>query len=121
MMNSDRFEKGLTDPGVAVDQIDYVMCTHLHVDHVGSNTRLENSRWVPTFPKAKYIFADRKLAYWTRKKQDRGRCAPVRLPYVSYPAGRRQPVANLYGKNDPSSAPGSQTPCSLSLPPGARW
>ena len=55
MMNSDRFEKGLTDPGVAVDQIDYVMCTHLH---------LENSRWVPTFPKAKYIFADRKLAYW---------------------------------------------------------
>ena len=36
-----------------VNDIDYVMCTHLHVDHVGWNTRLENGRWVPTFPKAK--------------------------------------------------------------------
>ena len=65
MMNSDRFEKSLAGTGVSVDQIDYVMCTHLHVDHVGWNTRLENGRWVPTFPKAKYVFADRELAYWT--------------------------------------------------------
>ena len=39
MMTSDRFEKGLTTAGVTVDDIDYVMCTHLHVDHVGWNTR----------------------------------------------------------------------------------
>src|SRR6185437_13998355 len=65
MMNSDRFEKSLAATGVGVDQIDFVMCTHLHVDHVGWNTRLENGRWVPTFPKAKYVFADRELAYWT--------------------------------------------------------
>jgi glyoxylase-like metal-dependent hydrolase (beta-lactamase superfamily II) len=40
-----------------VGDIDYVMCTHLHVDHVGWNTKLENGRWVPTFPKARYVFA----------------------------------------------------------------
>ncbi|MBM3502349.1 MAG: MBL fold metallo-hydrolase [Alphaproteobacteria bacterium] len=33
--------------------IDYVMCTHLHGDHVGWNTRLDGGRWVPTFPKAR--------------------------------------------------------------------
>jgi glyoxylase-like metal-dependent hydrolase (beta-lactamase superfamily II) len=31
------------------------MCTHLHADHVGWNTRLESGRWVPTFPKARYL------------------------------------------------------------------
>jgi glyoxylase-like metal-dependent hydrolase (beta-lactamase superfamily II) len=36
--------------GIAVEDIDYVMCTHLHPDHVGWNTRLDNGRWVPTFP-----------------------------------------------------------------------
>ncbi len=37
--------------------VDYVMCTHLHSDHVGWNTQLRDGRWVPTFPNAKYIFA----------------------------------------------------------------
>ena len=44
MMNSDRFEKNLGAIGLTVDDIDYVMCTHLHVDHVGWNTRLDNGR-----------------------------------------------------------------------------
>ena len=42
--------------GIAPDDIDYVMCTHLHVDHIGWNTRLEDGRWVPTFPNARYLF-----------------------------------------------------------------
>ncbi len=70
MMTGDRFEKGLAAAGVSVNDIDYVMCTHLHVDHVGWNTRLENGRWVPTFPKAKYVMADRELAYWTQKEKE---------------------------------------------------
>src|ERR671930_2090275 len=57
MMNSDRFEKGLAAVGLTVNDIDHVMCTHLHVDHVGWNTRLENGRWVPTFKNAKYVFS----------------------------------------------------------------
>lgn len=43
--------------GVAPEDIDTVMCTHLHVDHCGWNTRQVDGRWVPTFPNAKYLFA----------------------------------------------------------------
>jgi glyoxylase-like metal-dependent hydrolase (beta-lactamase superfamily II) len=64
MMNSDRFERGLAGTGVGAGEIDFVMCTHLHVDHVGWNTRLENGRWVPTFPKARYLFSKTELDYW---------------------------------------------------------
>jgi len=79
MMNSDRFEKNLAAIGLTVSDIDYVMCTHLHVDHVGWNTRLENGRWVPTFPKAKYVMADRELAHWTQKEKD----DPASVPWIT--------------------------------------
>jgi glyoxylase-like metal-dependent hydrolase (beta-lactamase superfamily II) len=58
------FMKGLAAAGLGVDDIDFVMCTHLHVDHVGWNTKLENGRWVPTFPKARYLFSKKELDYW---------------------------------------------------------
>ena len=75
MLNSDRYEKNLAACGLGVGDIDVVMCTHLHPDHVGWNTRLENGRWVPTFPKARYIFADRELDYWSmRQKEDPEAC-----------------------------------------------
>jgi glyoxylase-like metal-dependent hydrolase (beta-lactamase superfamily II) len=79
MMKSDRFEQGLAAAALTVNDIDYVMCTHLHVDHVGWNTRLENGRWVPTFPKAKYVMADRELAYWTQKEKD----DPSGVPWIT--------------------------------------
>jgi len=41
------------------------MCTHLHADHVGWNTRLVNGRWVPTFPKARYVFSRQEFDYWS--------------------------------------------------------
>lgn len=43
--------------GVEPEEVDIVLCTHLHVDHVGWNTRLENGRWVPTFPNARYLMS----------------------------------------------------------------
>jgi glyoxylase-like metal-dependent hydrolase (beta-lactamase superfamily II) len=43
--------------GLKPDDIDIVLCTHLHFDHVGWNTRLENGRWVPTFPNARYLMS----------------------------------------------------------------
>ena len=58
------FMSGLKRAGIGPDDIDYVMCTHLHVDHVGWNTKLENGRWVPTFPKARYLFAKTELDFW---------------------------------------------------------
>ncbi|MEM9104180.1 MAG: MBL fold metallo-hydrolase [Pseudomonadota bacterium] len=50
-----RFLAALTAAGIGTDDIDYVMCTHLHPDHVGWNTKLEDGRWVPTFPNARYL------------------------------------------------------------------
>jgi metallo-beta-lactamase superfamily protein len=50
MKTDETYMRALTSAGFSVDDIDFVMCTHLHVDHVGWNTRLEGGRWVPTFP-----------------------------------------------------------------------
>jgi glyoxylase-like metal-dependent hydrolase (beta-lactamase superfamily II) len=38
------------------NQVTHVICTHMHVDHVGWNTVFEDDKWVPTFPKARYYF-----------------------------------------------------------------
>lgn len=78
-LTSDRYEKNLAAAGVGVGDIDYVMCTHLHTDHVGWNTRLDNGRWVPTFPKAKYLFADRELEFWTEKEKGN----PSGFPWIT--------------------------------------
>lgn len=59
-----RFLAGLMAAGVTPDDVDVVMCTHLHVDHVGWNTRLENGRWVPTFANATYLFPDADVAHY---------------------------------------------------------
>jgi len=54
----DHYPRALAAAGLGFADIDYVMCTHLHVDHVGWNTRLEDGRWVPSFPNARYIFGE---------------------------------------------------------------
>jgi glyoxylase-like metal-dependent hydrolase (beta-lactamase superfamily II) len=58
------FLEDFKSAGFDPDSITMVLCTHLHFDHVGWNTRLENGRWVPTFPKARYIFGRKEWAYW---------------------------------------------------------
>ena len=70
----------LAKAGVKVEDVDYVMCTHLHWDHVGWNTRLENGRWVPTFPNARYIKASREFAHWEGVHR-RGEDTPHRLAF----------------------------------------
>ena len=67
MKTDDTYMRGLKAAGFSVGDIDFVMCTHLHVDHVGWNTRLENGRWVPTFPNARYVFAKGEFDYWTEQ------------------------------------------------------
>ena len=59
MQKLNTFLPRLAAAGVNPEDVDYVMCTHLHGDHVGWNTQLRDGRWVPTFPNAKYIFAQR--------------------------------------------------------------
>ncbi len=54
----------LTAAGYPPDSIDTVLCTHLHVDHVGWNTRLVDGQWVATFPNARYLFARSEWEHW---------------------------------------------------------
>jgi glyoxylase-like metal-dependent hydrolase (beta-lactamase superfamily II) len=65
MKTDDAYLSGLKAAGFSVGDIDIVMCTHLHPDHVGWNTRLENGRWVPTFPNARYVFGKAEFEHWT--------------------------------------------------------
>lgn len=58
--------------GIAPGDVDLVMCTHLHVDHVGWNTREENGRWVPTFPNARYLMSRADLDYYAWKVRQPG-------------------------------------------------
>jgi glyoxylase-like metal-dependent hydrolase (beta-lactamase superfamily II) len=60
----DTYMRELAAIGLTVNDIDVVMCTHLHLDHVGWNTRLENGRWVPTFPRARYLFSKIEYDHW---------------------------------------------------------
>src|SRR5262245_51138869 len=58
----------LTDAGYLPESIDTVICTHLHTDHVGWNTRLVEERWVPTFPQARYLVARPEWEHWSQSK-----------------------------------------------------
>jgi glyoxylase-like metal-dependent hydrolase (beta-lactamase superfamily II) len=61
---STPFLQHLAEAGWSRDSVDVVICTHLHVDHVGWNTMLADGKWVPTFPKARYLFGKTELAHW---------------------------------------------------------
>jgi glyoxylase-like metal-dependent hydrolase (beta-lactamase superfamily II) len=50
--------------GVRPEDVDYVFCTHMHHDHCGWNVQLRGGRWVPTFPKARYLFLRREYERW---------------------------------------------------------
>jgi glyoxylase-like metal-dependent hydrolase (beta-lactamase superfamily II) len=65
-MPGDKYIRDLQAAGFAPDAVDFVVCTHLHVDHVGWNTRREGERWVPTFPNARYIFAKEAVDAWRK-------------------------------------------------------
>lgn len=54
----------LASVGVRLEDVDIVMCTHLHADHVGWNTQLKDGRWTPTFPNARYVMGQDELNHW---------------------------------------------------------
>ena len=58
----ERFEAA----GFRRDRVDYVLHTHLHVDHVGWNTHWQNDRWTPVFPNATYVFGQRECDYFAK-------------------------------------------------------
>ncbi|MEK9724284.1 MAG: MBL fold metallo-hydrolase, partial [Rhodospirillaceae bacterium] len=70
----DRMQTGFLDDmaaaGYPVDAVDAVLCTHLHVDHVGWNTRWVDGRWVPTFPGARYLMGRTEFGFWEARGED---------------------------------------------------
>ena len=58
------FLEDLKKAGYAQADIDTVLCTHLHVDHVGWNTMLVDGQWLPTFPNARYLMGETEFNYW---------------------------------------------------------
>jgi glyoxylase-like metal-dependent hydrolase (beta-lactamase superfamily II) len=54
--------------GFPAESIDTVLCTHLHTDHVGWNTRKVDGRWVPTFPRARYLMGRAEYQHWMNVK-----------------------------------------------------
>jgi len=72
------FLERLHAASVLPQQIDIVLCTHLHADHVGWNTRLENGRWVPTFPNARYLYSRIEDEHWNPEVGDRRARNPAR-------------------------------------------
>ena len=94
------FMAKLAAAGVAPESVDFVMCTHMHADHVGWNTKLLNGKWVPTFPNAKYIFARKEYEFWAAAQKAAKADEPVNhgsyndsvLPVVE--AGRAVLVAD---------------------------
>jgi glyoxylase-like metal-dependent hydrolase (beta-lactamase superfamily II) len=66
------FLERLTRAGYPPESIDTVLCTHLHLDHVGWNTRWDGKSWLPTFPNARYLFGRTEWEHWTRDNHGKG-------------------------------------------------
>ncbi|MHC8381089.1 MBL fold metallo-hydrolase [Pseudomonas sp. LB3P14] len=64
------FLQHLADAGWEPDSVDFVVCTHLHVDHVGWNTMWVDGKWVATFPKARYLIGKREFEHWSNEGDD---------------------------------------------------
>ncbi|HEY2707506.1 MAG TPA: MBL fold metallo-hydrolase [Caulobacteraceae bacterium] len=67
---STPFLAHLTEAGWTREGVDAVVCTHLHVDHVGWNTMLEGGRWIPTFPNARYLIGAKEYEHWKAEGDD---------------------------------------------------
>ncbi|MEK9723760.1 MAG: MBL fold metallo-hydrolase [Rhodospirillaceae bacterium] len=96
----DSYLRALAAEGLAPEDIDYVMCTHLHLDHVGWNTRLIDGRWVPTFPNAKYVMSKKDVDLLNAESNP-----AALLPYTDsvlpvIEAGQVQLVSNDFALDD---------------------
>ena len=69
LLNVNYLER-LAAAGARPQDIDLVMCTHLHHDHVGWNTQQKDGKWVPTFPNARYVFSKLDFDYFQKLDND---------------------------------------------------
>ena len=96
----DTYLQALAALEVAPEDVDYVLCTHLHADHVGWNTRLGGGRWVPTFPNARYVFTQKELDAWQggHEKFSRAPLEDSVLPVIA--AGQAELVTHDFALDD---------------------
>lgn len=97
-LNTDFLEK-FVRIGINPEEVDYVACTHLHFDHVGWNTKLENGKWTPTFTNAQYLFSQDEYNYWIKKpdnevEDDHNGIVDSVVPIVE--SGRAQFIADNF-------------------------
>lgn len=71
-MRQSDFLQRLAGLGVRPEDVNAVMCSHLHADHVGWNTRLISGKWVPTFPNARYVMAEVEYKHWQARYEREG-------------------------------------------------
>ena len=71
-MQSDFMNRFTDKAGCHRSEVDTVLCTHMHVDHVGWNTYRVDDQWMPTFSNAEYLFSEREWDYWKTEKQSYG-------------------------------------------------
>jgi glyoxylase-like metal-dependent hydrolase (beta-lactamase superfamily II) len=91
----DAFLETMTSAGFPTDSIDTVLCTHLHVDHVGWNTKLAAGQWIPTFGNARYVFGKTEYEHWRDHSDESDKVAVFNdsvKPIVD--AGRAELVAS---------------------------
>jgi glyoxylase-like metal-dependent hydrolase (beta-lactamase superfamily II) len=69
-MQKNRFLEDLAEAGFPRERATTVVCTHLHVDHVGWNTMLKDGRWTPTFPRARYLIGRKEWDYWSQTQDE---------------------------------------------------
>ena len=74
-MRTSDFLENLAARGAPRQSVDMVLCTHLHVDHVGWNTMLEDNHWVPTFPNARYLIGREEWVFWEKEEDPFGKQA----------------------------------------------
>lgn len=119
----------LAEAGVQPGDVDVVVNTHIHYDHVGWNTRLVQGRWIPTFPNATYLVPKADYDYYhpdnshlmraPRTEDERARFAGIKLVFADSVApiaesgqlqthdGRWQIDDNLRIEPAPGHTPGS--------------
>ncbi len=64
------FLEDIAKSGFQREDVDIVVCTHLHYDHIGWNTMKVNGEWIPTFPNARYLITQPEFEYCRSQKDD---------------------------------------------------
>lgn len=97
---SSSFLQDLAAAGCGPESIDYVFCTHMHLDHTGWNTRLQDGHWVPSFPNATYLFNKNEWEHWKNEPtpEDQAVVEQNIMPIIE--AGQVEWVDNAWSIDD---------------------